>query len=83
VSKRLQVLLDDAEYSRLQRFARRRGLTVAEWVRQVLREAFRSEPVVSTDRKLAVIRAAARYEFPTADIDQMLDKISAGYGTSS
>ena len=27
------------------------------------------------DRKLAAIRAAARYDFPTADIDQMLREI--------
>jgi hypothetical protein len=80
MSKRLQVLLDDAEYSRFQRLAKRLGLSVAEWVRQALRAAYREEPLGSTDKKLAVVRAAARLEFPTADIDQMLDEISAGYG---
>jgi hypothetical protein len=79
----LQVLLEDAEYNRFQRLAKRLGLSVAEWVRQALRAAYREEPLGSADKKLAVVRAAAQQEFPTADIDQMLDEISAGYGPSA
>jgi predicted transcriptional regulator len=59
MSKRLQVLLDERELKALQRIARRKGTTAAEWVRQAL-------------------RAAARHEFPTADIDDMLADISRG-----
>jgi len=75
----MQVLLDEAEYRRIQRVARRKGLTLAEWVRQALRVAFRDEPLGDRDKKLAAVRAAASFEFPTADIDRMLDEISLGY----
>ncbi len=77
--KRMQVLIDEAEYKRIQRVARRRGMTLAEWVRQALRSAFREEPLSGRDKKLATVRAAANQEFPTADIDQMLDEIARGY----
>jgi transposase-like protein len=77
--KRMQVLIDEAEYKRIQRVARRNGMTLAEWVRQALRSAFREEPLGGRDKKLATVRAAASHEFPTADIDQMLDEIARGY----
>ena len=77
--KRMQVLIDEAEYRRIQRVARRHGMTLAEWVRQALRTAFREEPLGGQDKKLASVRAAAAHEFPTADIDQMLDEIARGY----
>jgi hypothetical protein len=83
MSKRLQVQLDDAEYRELQRIARGRSLTLAEWARQALREASRRAPSGQADRKLAAIRAAARHAFPTADIDQMLQEIESGYGPVS
>jgi hypothetical protein len=77
--KRMQVLIDEAEYRRIQRVARRNGMTLAEWVRQALRAAFRDEPLGNRDKKLAAVRIASSFEFPTADIDQMLDEISLGY----
>lgn len=63
----------------LRRIARAQGTTVAEWVRQTLRSARRREPVEGAATKLAAIRAAARHEFPTADIDVMRDEIARGY----
>lgn len=78
MSKRLQVLIADSEYRRLQAIARRSGRTLAEWVREALRNAARQEASGSTDRKLAAIRAAAAHEFPTADIDRMLSEVSQG-----
>ena len=81
MSKRLQVLLDEREHRRIQRIARRRGLTVAEWVRQVLRQAATQEPEIDAERKLAVVRRAADHAFPTADIGDMLAEIEAGYTT--
>jgi hypothetical protein len=79
MSKRLQVLLDEPELREIQRAARAQRMTVAEWVRQALRAARRREPVSSAGRKLDAIRAAVRYSFPTADIDQMLSEIESGY----
>lgn len=79
MSKRLQVIVDDAEYRDLQRTARRHRLTVSEWVRRLIREASRLEPASGPDRKLAVVREAARAAYPTADIDLMLRDIERGY----
>jgi hypothetical protein len=79
MSKRLQVLLDEAELREIQRVARARRMTVAEWVRQALRSARRVEPSGSVDRKLASVRAATRHSFPTGDIGQVLEEIERGY----
>lgn len=80
MTKRLQVLLDDAELRDLQRAARARRMTTAEWVRQALRAARRQEPLGDGAKKLEAIRAAARYAFPTGDIGEVLDDIERGYG---
>jgi hypothetical protein len=79
VAKRLQVIVQDPEYRDIQRAARLRRMSIAEWVRQALVQARRSEPSRELASKLEVIRAAARREFPTADIDRMLDEIEQGY----
>ena len=80
MSKRLQVILKDPEYREIQRAARSRNMSVAEWVRQALSFVRRSEPSGSTGKKIDTIRASARLEYPTADIDQMLAEIERGYG---
>jgi hypothetical protein len=80
MSKRLQVLLDEAELRELRETARRHGVPVSEWVRRALREARRREPRGNIDAKLRAVRAAASHEGPTADIDQMLAEIERGYG---
>jgi len=79
MSKRLQVILQDPEYRDVQRAARSRHMSIAEWVRQALAVARRQEPLGTVSRKLEAIRAAARHSFPTADIDTMLSEIEAGY----
>lgn len=81
MAKRLQVILQDPEYREVQKMARARQMSIAEWVRQALDLARRREPLGSTGKKLEVIRAAARHDFPTADIDTMLSEIEKGYGT--
>jgi hypothetical protein len=80
MSKRMQVILKDPEYREIQRAARSRSMSVAEWVRQALRQIRRSEPSGSVDKKLQTIRTAARLEYPTAEIDRMLAEIDRGYG---
>ena len=79
MSKRLQVLLKEPEYREIRQAARARNMSVAEWVRQALSLVRRSEPSGSTGKKIDTIRAAARYEYPTADIDRMLAEIEQGY----
>jgi hypothetical protein len=81
VAKRLQVIVQDPEYRDIQRAARLRRMSIAEWVRQALVQARRSEPSREVVSKLEVIRTAARMDFPTTDIDRMLDEIEQGYGS--
>jgi DNA helicase IV len=81
MAKRLQVILQDPEYREIQRAARSRQMSIDEWVRQALARARRHEPVGDVGKKLQVIRAAAKHEFPTADIDTMLAEIERGYLT--
>ena len=79
MSKRLQVILDDEELLEIQRIAELKQMTVAEWVRQTLRAARKGESTGDPAHKLAAIRAASRHSFPTADVDEMLEQIEAGY----
>ncbi len=79
MSKRLQVIVDDAEYRDLQRVARRHKVTVSEWVRRAVRELAMREPAAGPDHKLAVVREAARGAYPAADIGVMLRDIEQGY----
>jgi hypothetical protein len=79
VSKRLQVLLPDREMLEIQRLARSERITVGEWVRRTLREARMSKPATDSETKLKAIRKAAKFAFPTADIEQMIDEIERGY----
>jgi len=79
MSKRLQVILQDPEYREIQRAARSRQMSIAEWVRQALALARRREPLGDVEKKLAAVRAAARHESPTSDIDTMLAEIERGY----
>lgn len=83
MSKRLQVVLEEAELAEIRRAARVNRMTVAEWVRQALRRARREEPSVEPRRKLAVVREAARGQYPTGDVEQMLGEIERGYGGES
>ena len=80
MSKRMQVLIEDTEYRRFKSISRRRGMTLAEGVRQALRAACREEPLGDRDKKVAVVREAATHAYPTSDIEQMLDEIESGYG---
>ena len=77
--KRLQVILKDPEYREIQRAARSRHMSIAQWVRQALELARRREPTGDAGKKLEVIRAAARHDYPSGDIDSMLSEIESGY----
>lgn len=79
MSKRLQVVVDDAELRRFQKAARSVGLTLSEWARQVLRRAERESSSTDPGRKLAAVRAAALSSFPAPDIEEMLAEIEQGY----
>jgi hypothetical protein len=79
MSKRLQVILDDGEMKEIRSIARRRRMTVADWVRGALRAAKSEEPAADPGRKMRVLSAATSHSFPTADIEEMLSQIERGY----
>jgi len=81
MAKRLQVILQDPEYREIQRMARSRRMSIAEWVRQALTLARRREPLGDVGKKIEVIRAASQHDFPAGDIESMLAEIERGYGT--
>lgn len=75
--------MQDPEYREIQRVARSRRMSLAEWVRQALDSARRQEPTGSLGKKLEVIRRAAEHDYPAGDIDQMLAEIESGYGSGA
>lgn len=77
--KRLQIVLKDSEYRNIQRAARSRRMSIAEWARQALQSARRQEPVGSMGKKLESVRIAAQFEFPTGDADRLQSEIEEGY----
>lgn len=79
MSKRLQVILQDPEYRDIQRVARARHMSIAEWVRQALDEACREQPLGDLQKKIDAVRQASKHQFPSGEIDQMLSEIEAGY----
>ena len=79
MSKRLQVLFDEEELAELQEIARQNHMSLAEWVRQTLREARSAQPVRDSALKRQALRRAMEHQFPTADIDHMLAEIERGY----
>jgi hypothetical protein len=83
MAKRLQVILKDPEYREIQRVARSRHMSLAEWVRQALEAARREEPAGGHTRKLEAVRRAVQHEYPAGDLDTMLAEIEAGYLSGS
>ncbi len=82
MSKKIQVVLRDTEHREIQKLARSRHITIAEWVEQALASALGRESSVSVDKKLEVVRAAVLHDFPTAGIDEMLAEIARGAPSS-
>jgi hypothetical protein len=75
MSDHLKLVMSGEELNSIRDVAREQGMTVTEWVRETLAKACCHVAVGDGDRKLAAIRAAVEYRFPTADIDQMLSEI--------
>lgn len=78
MTKRLQVLFEDDEYEAIQLTAKKERVTVAEWVRQALRNAQKKRSL-SLEEKMQAISVATQNQYPTAEIDQMLTEITNGY----
>ena len=80
MTKRLHVLFDDEEYRALQQSAREDRMTLAQWVRQALRQA-RALRRQAADTKLKAVAKACSHELPTTDVQSMLKEIEEGYRT--
>ncbi len=76
MTKRIQVLIEEQEYLEIQAIARRRRMTVSEWVRRALRKAMDDQPGTA-EAKLRAIVDAPRHSFPTADIETMLGETAS------
>jgi hypothetical protein len=79
MSKRLQVVIGDADFERYRSQAQAQGVNISEWVRQALRVAERERSSGDVEAKLAAIRNAASYRFQEreVDIDTMLAETEA------
>jgi hypothetical protein len=79
LSRRLQILLDEARYRRLEEHARRRGESVAAVVREAIDQLLPDE---ATDRRRAGEQLLAARPMPVEDWaamkKQMQDEMSAG-----
>jgi hypothetical protein len=80
MSKRLQVVVGEADLERYERSAQAAGQTLSEWTRQAMNVAERRMSSGDVETKLAVIRKAAAHNgAPEVDIDTMLAQIEMGY----
>ena len=79
MSKRLQVVVGDAELRRYEESAEALGLSLSAWVRLALRAAELEIARGDVDLKLAAIREAFAKSYPAPDIDTMLAEIEQGY----
>ncbi|GMU52567.1 MAG: antitoxin [Candidatus Xenobia bacterium] len=79
MSKRLQVLFGEEELAEIRAAARRKRVTVAEWVRSALRSAREQESRPDPRSRLEATHKAYQYSFPVGDIDEMLAEIERGY----
>jgi len=71
--------MSDEDYEELQLVSSSAGVTVSEWVRQALRKMRRDRSLLEADGKIDAVREAVKHDFPTADIEPMLDEIETGY----
>ena len=78
MSKRLQVLLPDNEYSQLRRFASAQKKSVADVVRESIRNRLERGRPVEPSQRLAALLRFTRFSGPTGDIEQLLAEIEQG-----
>jgi len=79
VTKRLQVLLEDAELAEIQDLARRRRQTTAAFVRDALRAARQEAEYPTVEHRLRAVREAVGHAFPAGDIESIRAEIEQGY----
>jgi hypothetical protein len=78
MSKRLQVVVSDADYRDVTRLAKKRAVPVAEVVRQSLRRTVEEAAERSPEERIANVLRFARFSGPTGDLGSMLEDIEKG-----
>lgn len=79
MSKRLQVVVGEADLKRYERSAQASGQTLSEWARQAMNVAERERSSGDVEAKLAAIRRAAAHNgHQEVDIDTMIAEIEMG-----
>jgi hypothetical protein len=78
MAKQLQVILRDPEYLEIQQAALSAVVNCGMGTTNVS-SALSPRLLRRVEKKLGAIRAAAQYEFPTADLETMLAEIEQGY----
>ena len=73
-----RIFLDAGEYDDIQRIAAYRNMTAEEWMADTVRQA-RADYHERSERIKRATEKALKCQHPTADIEQMLAEISAGY----
>lgn len=76
--KRCRIFLNAEEYADLERIAAGRDMSVEEWIADRTRQAL-TDHHKQVERIDKVIKMSAQGQHPTADIEQMLAEIAAGY----
>jgi hypothetical protein len=81
MSKRLQVLLSEADMLEIKKVAERQQLSVGEWVRRTLRHGVKDTGGRTAEEINAVLDWAANLpdRDPAPPIEQMLAEIEQGY----
>jgi hypothetical protein len=80
MSKRLQVVVGEADLERYERSAQASGQTLSEWVRQAMNVAERERSSGDVEAKLAIVRKAVTYNLtPAVDIDTMLAEVDTRF----
>lgn len=80
MSKRLQVVVAEADLDRYECSAKASGQTLSEWARQAMNAAERERSSGDVEAKLALIRKAAAHDgIQEVDIDTMLAQIETRF----
>ncbi len=72
--------MPDEEYRAVVRASRRRKQPIAQVVRESLRRTLAEDVEDEPERRIAAVLRYARFEGPTADIEQILHEIDRGRG---
>jgi hypothetical protein len=78
LTRRLQILLDDGQYARLESYARERGLSVGAAVREVIDKAIPSDAARRRAAGRAILAAEPMHVGSIEELKKELDEIRGG-----